>query len=188
MKKFGIIVLVTIVFLSALTSGYFIYMEEGGNFHTVSDKVLYRSAQLDTDELYHFLKKYKIKSILNLRGARKSNHSKWYDDEKEISQKLGITHQDYRISATKILSVEKIDEILKIMDKLPKPILIHCQGGSDRSGLIAAAWEYAIDGKSAKEAYKQLNIKYFHLPFLGNKTKAMDKSFKAFVKKSGKRQ
>ena len=178
-----ILSLSVIAFLSALYLGYFIYMEEWSNFHVVSDKRLYRSAQMDTDELQSFLIKYKIKSILNLRGARKPNHSKWYDDEKNISRKLGIIHKDYRISAMKLLSPNKIEEILSIMTNMPEPILIHCQGGADRSGLISAVWKYRIEGKSAKESYKELNMRYFHLPFLGNKTKAMDKSFWDFVKK-----
>jgi len=181
MKKFGIISLSIIVLLSVLSSVYWIYMEEWGNFHIVTNGVLYRSAQLDTDELFKYVKKYQIKSILNLRGKRKQAHSKWYDEEIKHSKELGITHYDYRISAVKILPTKKIKEILGIMNNLPKPILIHCQGGADRSSLISAAWKYAIEEKSAEESYEQFDVIYFHLPYLGNKTKAMDESFWNFV-------
>jgi len=50
-----------------------------------------------------------------------------------------------------------------------------------RSGLISAIWEYAVEGKSAQEASRQLSLFYGHFPYLGNRTKAMDESFWRFV-------
>ena len=166
--------------LIILSSSYLLYIEEHGNFHVVTKGQFYRSAQLDKDELVHYIKRYRIKSILNLRG--KEENARWYREEIKISQKMGVIHYDFGISATRELDKKRLNKVLDILLKAPRPILVHCQAGSDRSGLISAVWEYAIEGKSAKKASKQLSLRYLHFPYLGSRTKAMDKSFRRFVK------
>lgn len=155
-------------------------MEEQGNFHIVTAGQFYRSAQLDKDELIHYIKKYHIKSILNLRGKREN--SRWYKKEIEISQKMGVIHYDYGIPATHEVDDKEMDSILNILINAPKPLLIHCKAGADRSGLVSAIWEYAIKRETAKESAEQLSLIYLHFPYLGSKTEDMDKSFWRFVR------
>ena len=161
-----------VIFLS-----YYFYMEEYGNFHMVKRRVFYRSGQLDKDELLLYIKKYGIKSILNLRG--KKPEAEWYKEEIKISNSLKIKHFDFGISPTHKVTIGKIRDIMNIIKKAPKPILVHCKAGADRTGLISAIWVYA-NTHDAKEAYRQLSIKYLHLPYIG-KTDAMDKSFWNYV-------
>ncbi len=44
------------------------YLEEQGNFHPITPGEAYRSAQLDPDELEYDIRKFKIRSIINLKG------------------------------------------------------------------------------------------------------------------------
>ena len=111
----------------------------------------------------------------------KNDKARWYREEIKISQKMGVVHYDFGMSARDELDKERIEKVLDILLKAPKPILVHCEGGADRSGLISAIWEYAVEGKSAKEASEQLSWKYFHFSYLDG-TEAMDKSFWKFVK------
>ena len=152
---------------------------EQGNFHTVAEERVYRSRQLDQGELIHYIKRYKIQSILNLRGTNKG--SDWYQDEVRVTHELGITHHDYGISANRDVSDEDLNAILGILRDAPKPILIHCKFGSDRSGLIAALYQYTMGHKTAEEASGQLSILYGHFPFLWNSTAAMDRTFWRYV-------
>lgn len=55
------------------------YLEEQGNFHAITPGEAYRSAQLDRDELEHYVRQYKIRSIINLRGERTGKP--WYKEE-----------------------------------------------------------------------------------------------------------
>ena len=172
--------LILILSVSIPFFSYYFYMEEQGNFHVVTSGQFYRSAQLDEDELIHYIKKYHIKSILNLRG--KKENARWYGEEIAICQKMGVIHYNYGISSTHKVDNKGIDSILNILINAPKPLLIHCRAGADRSGLISAIWEYAVEGKSAKESAKQLSPIYLHFPYFGIKTKAMDESFWRFVR------
>jgi protein tyrosine phosphatase (PTP) superfamily phosphohydrolase (DUF442 family) len=151
-----------------------------GNVHAVALGVLYRSAQLDNGELKAVARQYGIKSVLNLRGAHVGEP--WYDSEMATARGLGIVHYDYPLSSKRVVTGRQIAELLAIVRRAPKPLLIHCRSGADRSGLVAALYEYAIAGASAADADRQLSLVYGHFPYLTSRSGAMDDSFRAFVR------
>jgi protein tyrosine phosphatase (PTP) superfamily phosphohydrolase (DUF442 family) len=150
-----------------------------GNVHAVESGVLYRSAQLGKDGLASVARQYGIKSVLNLRGPNAG--SPWYDDELAESRALGLAHYDYPISAKRFVTHRQVGEILDIIRRAPKPLLIHCKSGADRAGLVSALYEYAIAGASAKKADGELSLVYGHFPYLTSRSGAMDDSFWAYV-------
>lgn len=149
-----------------------------GNVHTLEPGVVYRSAQLTPMRLKQVINEYGIKSVLNLRGKSKSD---WYQDEVRACHELGVVHNSWKISALRAVPPNEISAILHTIKSMPKPILIHCQGGADRTGLICAAWKFVKTKGSVKEAREQLSPIYGHIPWFGNETIAMDKSFDRFV-------
>lgn len=165
---------------------YMGYIQEQGNFHIVAQDVMYRSRQLDKEELIHYINVYQIKSIVNLRG--KNVGSDWYQDEIRVAQELGVTHYDYGISANRDVSNEDLNAIIGILRDAPKPILIHCKSGADRTGLIASLYQYALGGRSAEDAAGQLSMWYGHLPFFWNSTAAMDRTFQRYVSMHASRE
>ena len=153
---------------------------EQGNFHTVVSQEIYRSGQLDKAELGYYIQNYQIKSILNLRGVNAG--STWYQDEIHVAQRFGINHYDIEMSAQREVSDDDLRTIMSILLDAPKPILIHCKSGADRTGLVAALYQYSWNGQSPEDALKQLSILYGHFPFFGNATAAMDRTFWRYVK------
>jgi protein tyrosine/serine phosphatase len=168
------------VLLAASIGGYWGILQYEGNFHTVRAGVFYRSAQLSGDEIKEAVGKYAIKSVLNLRGAHKGEA--WYDDEMTASNALGLTHIDYKLSATRFVTAQQIDEIIAIVRRVPKPLLIHCKSGADRTGLVAALYRYSDTGASAEQADRELSLIYGHFPYLTSRSVAMDNSFWAYVR------
>ena len=139
------------------------YLEEQGNFHPITPDEAYRSAQLDQDELEHDIRKFKIRSIINLKG--KAVGEPLYKQEIAICRKLGVKHYDLGLSADKTPSSHNIEKLLKLFRIAPRPVLIHCRAGADRSGLAAALWKVVIDGAPKSVAGEQLSIRYGHMPF-----------------------
>ena len=174
------ILIVFIFLLVAIFISRYIYLEENGNFHTVTKGIVYRSAQLDTDELGKYIVKYKIRSILNLRGKQEDNS--WYREEQKIAKQEGVVLISYSISSVHLIPPKTIDEIIELMKKAPKPILIHCKAGADRSGLIAAIWKLVVEKDPPEKADEQLSLFCGHVPYLWSKTKDMDESFWNYVK------
>jgi protein tyrosine phosphatase (PTP) superfamily phosphohydrolase (DUF442 family) len=169
----------TVLLTAASIASYCGIIRYMGNIHVVERGQLYRSAQLDKDEFEQVIKKYQIKSILNLRGD--SPGEDWYDDEIAVSKTLDVKHFDYGIWASGIVTPKQINDILKVVRSAPKPLLIHCNGGADRSGLVAALYLAEIEKRPIDEAVGQLSIIYGHFPYLTSKTGAMDESFWAYV-------
>jgi len=153
-----------------------------GNFHTVSQGTFYRSAQLDKDELEEAVRGQGIRAVLNLRGAHPGEP--WYDDEVAVSKALGVAHFDYGLSAYRMLTDSQMADVLGIIRHAPKPLLVHCKSGADRTGLVSALYRFAVEGKNAQEAEQQLTLLYGHFPYLTSRTRAMDDSFQMFVRKT----
>ena len=150
LKYTGVLVLALVL----VTGAYFEYNFKTGNFHTITAGEAYRSAQLNKDQLEYYANKYKIMSILNLRG--KEPESQWYKDELTVSNNRHIAHYDITLSALCEPTDKDIDEMIDIFKSAPRPILIHCLGGADRSGLAAAIWKRVVDKEAKSQAARQL--------------------------------
>jgi protein tyrosine/serine phosphatase len=150
-----------------------------GNFHTVVAGEFYRSAQVSPQRLETYQQLYGIRTIVNLRGA--NPQSTWYREEVAAAQRLGIAHIDFRMSAKRPLSVDQAQALLALLKTAPKPILVHCTSGADRSGLIAALYLAGANGAGEHEAESQLSIRFGHIgiPFV-SRAYAMDESWEAF--------
>ena len=92
-----------------------------------------------------------------------------------------VDHYDVRISAHHTPTADQMAQILTILRTAPKPLLIHCKAGSDRTGLVAALYRSAIEGEPAEQAASELSLRFGHFPYLMSKTGAMDDSFSAYV-------
>jgi len=168
------IFIAALVLLMLPPAGYFgVYMRVQGNFHAITPGEAYRSAKLDSGKLEHYIKKYNIRSIVNLIGE--DPRKAWYQEELRVSAKHKIRHYDLTLSATEPPSKEATRRLVWIFRTAPRPVLIHCKGGSDRSGLAAAMWKVYVDKEPKSKARKQLSILYGHFPF--GETSAMDRFF-----------
>ncbi len=91
-----------------------------------------------------------------------------------------MVHIDYALSAREELTIDQMRNLVRIVREVPKPLLVHCSAGADRTGLVSALYE--LDrGQPPKVAVKQLSIFYGHFPWLGSRTIAMDQSFAMYV-------
>jgi len=151
--------------------GYF-----NNNLHAVEKGVVYRSAQLNECSLEKMIKKYEIKTVINLRG-KCGQGDEWYKDEVRTCEKYGVQHYDIRFSAR---SLPKKDSLLKLFEAFEQaeyPLLVHCLRGADRAGLAGTIYELQYNGKSLEDSLKQLSIRYGHIS-----ARSMDDFFKLYEK------
>lgn len=157
-------------------AAYGIVQWEQGNFAVVSDQLVYRSRQLTGSELTKVIEQHHIKSILNLRGENQG--SSWYRDEVAVAEVQHVQLADYQLSANRELASMEVAELLALMRTLPKPMLIHCRSGADRTGLAAALYLFEVEGRPPQVASSQLSWLYGHVPTLfWAKSRAMDDTF-----------
>jgi protein tyrosine/serine phosphatase len=121
-----------------------------GNIHEVEPGALYRSAQLGRAALSDVIQDYHIRTVINLRGM--NPEAPWYSGELAVSWSLGVVHYDFPMSANEMVEPAMMTRLEALLRSAPKPVLIHCQSGADRSGLAAALYEYAIAARLEEES------------------------------------
>lgn len=133
------------------------------NFHVVDANRYYRSAQLSAGELEHYIEKYHIRSILSLRSAQPGED--WYDAEVAMARKHGVVHHSVGMRASSLPHRQDILDALDFMKDAPRPLLVHCASGADRTGLNAALYTMIYMDGDKEDALDQLTFKTFHLAF-----------------------
>lgn len=114
------------------------------NFYRVSND-LYRSKQPNRKGFCN-LKKMGIQSVLNLREHHTDNKK---------ANGLNLDLYSHKMAAGSITEND-IEECLRIIKNAPKPILIHCWHGSDRTGTIVAAYRIVMQDWSPDDAIAEL--------------------------------
>ncbi len=134
----------------------------GGNVHTVVAGQLYRSAQLSGNTLGRVLDADHIKTVINLRGG--SPDDGFYRSEMEECSKRGIAHVDVPFSARFLPPPNRLAALLSTFDHASYPVLIHCRGGSDRTGLTSTLYLAIYRGVPLDQAEaSQLTFRYGHI-------------------------
>ena len=176
-RRAGIVLAAVAAAAVVAAGGVWLAIQGDGNVHVLEPGVAIRAAQPSGARLADIVHAYGVRSVVNLRGPNAG--TPWYDEEMAASKSLGLAHVDIALSARQELTPAQLDAVLSLVARSPKPVLIHCNGGSDRTGLVSAAWVFSHGG-SVDDAGKQLAVRYGHFPWLGSRTMAMDRSLAAF--------
>ena len=134
------------------------------NFAVVEEGQLYRSAQLNEDELTEIVNKYHIKTVISLRGSPERTY--FYEPESETLAKLGVRFEYIGMSDSFYPHQDEVKKIINIYQNSAGPVLIHCRVGADRTGLAAALYERFIKNKSIDESLDQLSFRHWHVTAL----------------------
>lgn len=115
------------------------------NLHQVSDK-LWRGGQPSSEGMQQ-LEAFGVRTVINLRSL--------HSDRDEIgSASLGYEHISMTVFAP---SYDSVVRALRVMnDPSRQPVFVHCQHGSDRTGVVLAAYRMAVEGWSKDEAVREM--------------------------------
>ena len=183
--KFARATAVTLLFVLLALAGAYAYVHVGGNFHEVEKGVVYRSSWLGSEKLEQAVDRLGVKSVLNLCGEQPG--VAWYEGEVEVSRRRGVKFVSLALSANTALDARQVAKLAEIVRDAPKPLLIHCRAGSDRTGLASAIY-VALRGGSLRDAQDQLSLFYGHFPYFGSKSVAMDVTLERFYPSVANRQ
>ena len=133
------------------------------NFHEVLPGVLFRSGQLSGSGLDERAQREGLRTIINLRGPNPTEH--WYQEELAACDRDGLLHIDLPIDSLFPTKAE-LAELVHVLQTAPRPILLHCQSGIDRTGIASAfACLLLDDNASVDSALEQLGWQYGSLPW-----------------------
>ena len=147
-----IMLLLGIVVASALF--YLGYLQLYGNIHVVVPNQVVRSAQLDPRQLKSVIGRYNIKAIIDL-----APNNALHGQELALAKKLKVKHYDLGLKAMGPSQPGKLRQLIQLLLDTPRPVLIHCKSGSDRTGL-ASAIVLILDGKDNDLIKHQYSVWY----------------------------
>jgi undecaprenyl-diphosphatase len=136
------------------------------NFHLVIPGRVYRSGQLSAASLGEHAAREGIRTVINLRGANPGQA--WYDRECAAAHLQDLNYYDLPVDS-QCPTASELRELLNVLESCPKPALIHCQSGIDRSGIVAAICVLLLDESgTVEQARTHLGWRYGHMPWRDN--------------------
>src|SRR5512146_492195 len=134
------------------------------NFCVVTPGVLWR-AEAPTRSDAQWLVEHGVGTVVRLQLDVRHSFESVHLDPAEVRSVVYFRVGDF--SAIQVLTHRHLDEhvaeVLAIIQKAPKPVLISCRAGVDRTGVITAAYRMLVQGWSARQAISDMDG--FHSPW-----------------------
>ena len=139
---------------------FFVARHKLGPYHlkTVKENVLYRCGSLRPYNLEHVAKKYGIKSIVSMRLQTEGDWEvDWYDNEKTYCEQHDMNFYHIPIAGKNLPTDDDVNKWFEIMDNQANyPVLLHCEQGVVRTGVMVALYDIKYSGKEPKAAWDEL--------------------------------
>lgn len=150
-----------LVMISIGVGGAVFWHQTMYHFKTVVPGKLYRSGTLSDLGLEMSSRLYGIKTIVNVR-SEDENRQDWYKREKAFTRAHHMNLVDIPMAADTPPTVEQIKKFISVVnDPSMTPVIVHCEMGVIRTGMMVAAYEI--------EALKEPNEKVLNeLPMFGH--------------------
>ncbi|MEN9980997.1 MAG: hypothetical protein RL542_784 [Bacteroidota bacterium] len=155
-KKKVVIALIAIVLIGV---GKYVYdMNINYNFETITEGKVYKSGVIPPNEIADYVKKYKIKSIIDLRfpgtGDDVNNPEVPAEltAEKEAVAKIkGVNY--FNNGSDQVPAQKNLDMFFSIMDNQDNyPVLIHCYHGVGRAEMYSAIYRIEYENMDRDQA------------------------------------
>jgi len=124
------------------------------------DNDIYRSAQ-PTRQGFEKIRALGVASVINLRH----DHS-----DAALVEGLGFNLVEIPMVAAKFTEADVV-KVLKAIQAAPKPVLVHCMHGADRTGVISAMYRIVFENWTKEEALEEMkkggygfHWYYFNIP------------------------
>jgi protein tyrosine/serine phosphatase len=155
--------------LTALAvAGWLIALDRQGrlvwdHWDEVKRGILYRSGQLTRGQLEAAIRRYGLKTIVNLQlpGPEMA-------EERSLSRAMGVDFVNLPMPGDGLGEELQFREILKILDDPDRrPALVHCARGTCRTGASVAFYRFERDGWTLEDVAAELkrqSYKYGWLP------------------------
>lgn len=156
-KKIGFALLIITVFFGGK---YYYDMHINHNFESISEGKVYKSGVIPPNEIESYVKKYDIRSIVDLRFPGTDDlennpeiPTELTAEKEAVSKIKGVTY--FNNGSDQVPQPHNLEAFFKIMDNPNNyPVLIHCYHGVGRAEMYAAIYRIEYENWSNEKARK----------------------------------
>jgi len=171
------ILIVALVLILLVTLKYVYDRHLNHNFMTITEGKVYKSGVIPPDEIADYVKKYHIKSIVDLRfpgtGDEVNNPeipAELTAEKNAVTKLIGVNY--FNNGSDQVPNQKNLDLFFKIMDNKDNyPVLIHCYHGIGRAQLYSAIYRIEYEGWSNEDARHQAAFPFMFSSFDDGKPK-----------------
>jgi protein tyrosine phosphatase (PTP) superfamily phosphohydrolase (DUF442 family) len=122
------------------------------HFDVVKRGILYRSGQLNSNQLEAAVKRYGIKTVISFQIPGKDVSS-----ERSLARRMGIDFMNLPMPGDGSGQEFQFREVLKACDDPDRrPVLIHCARGTCRTGAAVALYRFERDGWTIEDVVAEM--------------------------------
>ena len=171
------ILIALVVVILGVTGKYIYDRHINHNFMTITEGKVYKSGVIPPDEIADYVKKYHIKSIIDLRfpgtGDDVNNPeipSELTAERTAVAKISGVNY--FNNGSDQVPKQENLDKFFKIMDNQSNyPVLIHCFHGIGRAQMYSAIYRIEYEGWSNEDARHKAAFPFMFSSFDDGKPK-----------------
>jgi len=123
------------------------------NFAWIREGEAARSSQAHFGGLKGLMQRHGLRAVVNLRGE--NSDLSWWRYERAVCAALGARHFDAMLDSRHLPTRAMLVCLMEAFEESPRPFLLKCSGGNDRTGLAAALYLIRRDGWSARKIAEQ---------------------------------
>jgi protein tyrosine/serine phosphatase len=135
------------------------------HFGVVEEGALYRCGQPTPAELARLIDRYRLRTIVSLRGARAADDPDgWEQAEREVCLGKGIEFVALPCNHKNPPTEEQVRQFLELArDRARRPMLVHCRIGQQRTLLFCALYRVQVQGVAAEAALEEMDQLGFNI-------------------------
>jgi protein-tyrosine phosphatase len=130
------------------------------NFGVVQSGKIYRSGQLKPRQLNEAIRRYRLRSVLNLHHNRIGNGAA----EAQLMRDMGVKYYCTAWPGNGVVAESHLRWAYEIIsDQANQPILVHCARGTNRTGAVVAYYRI-YHSKWSRERIRDEMVRHRHRP------------------------
>lgn len=132
---------------------------------TVTPDVLYRSGQLTPEQLADVITRNGVRTVVNLRSENEMQRGDWHARERATAKALGARVVDLPMNTGFPPRNTELERWLALLDDPDAhPMLVHCEYGVIRTGIMVAIYEIERLGLGVEQALARFEVFGRELP------------------------
>jgi hypothetical protein len=132
-------------------------------FFPVVENQVYRSAQLSTSRLDAVIQAEGIRTIIALLGSEKG--AIWYENEKAVADRHQVQMLNIGFGSHGLPQYNRLNQLVDALLSVPRPILLHCYRGADRTGMASAIALILNSDPPLETIEKQFSWRFGVIPY-----------------------